>query len=173
VREDARVKTISVLLAAALLALAGCGGDDDDQATRPPPTEAATTQGESDRPAEPRPTGTTITLGDSEFGSMLFDSKKQAIYIFENDRRGETVCYDECAEAWPPVITKGEPRAARGVKQSLLGTVERRDGRLQVTYSGKPLYFYAHEAPGEVRCHNVNLNGGLWWVVGPDGKRRP
>jgi hypothetical protein len=24
-----------------------------------------------------------------------------------------------------------------------------------------------------VRCHNVNLNGGLWWVVGPDGKRRP
>jgi len=51
--------------------------------------------------------------------------------------------------------------------------VKRRDGRLQVTYAGKPLYFYAHEAPGEVRCHNVNLNGGLWWVVGPDGKRRP
>ena len=49
----------------------------------------------------------------------------------------------------------------------------RRDGRKQVTYAGKPLYFYAHEEPGEVRCHNVDLNGGLWWVVGPDGKRRP
>ena len=116
--------------------------------------------------------GTTITLGDSEFGSMLFDSKKQAIYIFENDSKGKTVCYGECADAWPPVLTKGEPQAEKGVKQSLLGTVKRRDGKLQVTYAGKPLYFYSHEGPGEVRCHNVDLNGGLWWVVGPDGNRR-
>jgi len=70
------------------------------------------------------------------------------------------------------VFTKGEPEAAKGVGASLLGTVKRRDGRLQVTYAGKPLYFYAHESPGEVRCHNVDLNGGLWWVVGPDGRRR-
>ena len=42
-----------------------------------------------------------------------------------------------------------------------------------MTYAGQPLYFYDHEGPGEVRCHNVNLNGGLWWVVGPSGKRRP
>ena len=41
-----------------------------------------------------------------------------------------------------------------------------------MTYAGKPLYFYVNEGPGEVRCHNVFLNGGTWWVVGPDGKRR-
>jgi len=103
---------------------------------------------------------------------MLFDSKKQAIYIFERDHADRTVCYGACAEAWPPVFTRGKPRAGEGVRQSLLGTVERRDGRRQVTYAGRPLYLYAHEGPGEVRCHNVNLNGGLWWVVGPDGKRR-
>ena len=57
------------------------------------------------------------------------------------------------------------------MKASLLGTVKRRDGRLQVTYADQPLYFYVNEGPGEVRCHNVNLNGGLWWVVGPDGKQ--
>ncbi len=125
-----------------------------------------------EKTAMARGKGTTITLGDSEFGSMLFDSKKQAIYIFQKDSKGKTVCYDDCAEAWPPVFTKGEPKAGEGVKASLLGTVKRRDGKLQVTYAGKPLYFYAHEGPGEVRCHNVNLNGGLWWVVGPDGKRR-
>ncbi len=51
--------------------------------------------------------------------------------------------------------------------------MKRRDGKLQVTYAGKPLYLYAHEGPGEVSCHNVSLNGGLWWVIGPDGKRRP
>ena len=51
--------------------------------------------------------------------------------------------------------------------------VSAKDGSTQVTYGGQPLYFYAHEGPGEVRCHNVDLNGGLWWVIGPDGRRRP
>jgi predicted lipoprotein with Yx(FWY)xxD motif len=71
------------------------------------------------------------------------------------------------------VYTTGEPLAGSGVRSSLLGTIERRDGRMQATYAGKPLYYYAHEEPGEVRCHNVDLNGGLWWVIGADGKRRP
>jgi predicted lipoprotein with Yx(FWY)xxD motif len=171
------MRASAILLAGALLLLAGCGDDggDDSGAYSPPRPEAsATTTDEArEEPARPSAKGVTITLGDSEFGSMLFDSRKQAIYIFERDSKGETVCYGECAEAWPPVLTKGEPRAAGGVRQSLLGTVKRRDGKLQVTYAGQPLYFYAHEGRGEVRCHNVNLNGGLWWVVGPDGKRRP
>ena len=161
-----------MILVAGMLVLAGCGDDDDEGGGGPSGSyDSGTT--ESTQAAPAKPTGTEIVLGDSEFGSMLFDSKKQAIYIFERDSKGRTVCYDECAEAWPPVYTDGEPRAGRGVKQSLLGTVKRRDGRLQVTYDGRPLYFYDHEGPGEVRCHNVNLNGGLWWVVGPDGKRRP
>ena len=104
---------------------------------------------------------------------MLFGPGRQAIYIFERDRPGESRCYGECARAWPPVYTRGKPVAGRGVRASLLGTTRRRDGRRQVTYRGQPLYYYAHEGPGEVRCHNVNLNGGLWWVVGPNGRRRP
>ena len=111
-------------------------------------------------------------LAGSQFGSMLFNAKKQAIYIFENDPENKTVCVDECAEAWPPVFTKGKPVAGDGVKVALLGTIERPDGGRQVTYAGKPLYYYAHEGPGQVLCHNVHLNGGLWWVVGPSGKRR-
>jgi len=167
----------SMLLVIGLVALAGCGDDDDSSASNAPPPkddaakeEAATKR---DDTAIAAGKGTTITVGDSEFGSMLFDSNEQAIYIFENDSEGETVCYDECAEAWPPVFTEGEPKTGEGVKDSLIGTVKRRDGKRQVTYAGKPLYFYAHEKPGQVRCHNVDLNGGLWWVVGPDGKRRP
>jgi predicted lipoprotein with Yx(FWY)xxD motif len=115
--------------------------------------------------------GTTVTLADSAFGRMLFDSKKQAIYIFERDGKDKSNCYGDCAAAWPPVFTEGKPRAGKGVKGSLLGTTKRRDGKLQVTYADKPLYFYAHEGPGEVKCHNVNLNGGFWWAVGADGER--
>lgn len=169
----------SLLLVIGILALAGCGGGDDSGSSKTQPRTDETTiekAGASEKKDEASGRarkGTTITVGDSEFGSMLFGSNKQAIYIFENDSKGKTVCYGECAEAWPPVFTKGEPKAGSGLKQSLLSTVKRRDGKLQVTYAGQPLYFYDHEGPGEVRCHNVNLNGGLWWVVGPDGKRRP
>jgi predicted lipoprotein with Yx(FWY)xxD motif len=117
--------------------------------------------------------GTTITVRGSEFGPMLWGPKRQAIYVFQRDRRDVSRCYGRCAKAWPPVYTRGNPVAGRGVRRSLLGTTRRRGGRLQVTYAGKPLYYYAHEGRGEVRCHNVNLNGGLWWVVGPNGRPRP
>ena len=179
------MRTWPLLLGTLLCAvvLASCGGDDStgsepatssvadapeaepDEAEKPEPEES---DDEPDRPA-----GTTIVTGDSEFGEMLFDERDQAIYIFENDSKDESVCYDECAEAWPPVLTEGEPQAGGGAEADLLGTVNRDDGTTQVTYDGQPLYFYAHEAPGEVRCHNVDLNGGFWWVVGPDGERRP
>jgi predicted lipoprotein with Yx(FWY)xxD motif len=177
------VKTLSILLIAGLLALAGCGDDDEtpaagaqqstDAAMKKQDADDASMSKNDEDAATAKGEGTTVTVGQSEFGEMLFEASKRAIYIFEKDPKGETVCYDECAEAWPPVFSDGEAVAGEGVKASLLGTVKRRDGKLQVTYAGKPLYFYAHERPGEVRCHNVNLNGGLWWVVGPDGKPRP
>jgi predicted lipoprotein with Yx(FWY)xxD motif len=151
-----------------LLLLAGCGGDDGDGSTA---AEQAPTQEPKAAAEQPKP-GTTIVVGDSDFGTMLFDSKKQAIYIFENDREMRSNCYGECAVAWPPVLTKGAPEAGSGVDDSLLGTIRRRNGTRQVTYAGKPLYFYAHEGPGEVECHNVDLNGGLWWVIAPSGERR-
>jgi predicted lipoprotein with Yx(FWY)xxD motif len=176
------MKAISLLLFICVLGLIGCGNDDGDGDTAAKAgsddtameKESGRKEKESGRKGkESGRKGTTITVGDSEFGSMLFDSSKQAIYVFEKDRKGGTVCYGTCAEEWPPVLTDGEPRPGKGVKASLLGTVKRRDGGVQVTYADKPLYLYAHEGPGEVRCHNVNLNGGFWWVVGPDGERRP
>jgi predicted lipoprotein with Yx(FWY)xxD motif len=165
------------LALAAALVLAGCG-DDSPSAADEGRRGADDGRADVSTQADPEPTaraatGTRIKVGDSEFGTMLFGSNNRATYVFENDSRGKTVCYGECARAWPPVLTSGRPRAGKGVRKSLLGTVKRRNGRRQVTYAGKPLYYYSHEAPGEVRCHNVNLNGGFWWVVGPGGKRRP
>jgi predicted lipoprotein with Yx(FWY)xxD motif len=60
-----------------------------------------------------------------------------------------SLCYGDCAEAWPPVYTGAAPKPGEGARASLLGTIERRDGRKQVTHAAKPLYFYAHEGPGE------------------------
>lgn len=104
---------------------------------------------------------------------MLFASTGQAIYLFDLETTDQPQCYDECAAAWPPVTATGELVAGRGVDGALLGTSERTDGTQQVTYNGHPLYFYAHEARHEVRCHDVFMNGGNWYVVQPDGDPAP
>lgn len=116
-------------------------------------------------------TGIVITTGDSEFGTMLFNDKKQAIYIWELEESTKAECYGDCAKAWPPVLTTGAPRAAGSINNELLGTTKRTDGSTQVTYNGHPLYYYAHEGAGEVKCHNVSSYGGLWWVIQPSGNR--
>ena len=104
---------------------------------------------------------------------MLYDASGQAIYLFDAERSSRPECYGECADAWPPVLTKGKPQAKRGVQVDLLGTTRRRDGATQVTYGGHPLYFYADEGKYEVLCHNVEGFGGTWLVVQPDGKAAP
>jgi predicted lipoprotein with Yx(FWY)xxD motif len=164
-------RTISLLVLIA--AFTGCGDEDGDMTATARSGEVAAEKSDTATTATAETPGAVITLRDSNFGPMLFDSNKQAIYVFEKDRRQKTVCYGECAEAWPPVFTEGPPRAGRGVRASLLGTIKRRDGQTQVTYAGRPLYFYAHEDAGVVLCHNVRLNGGFWWAIGADGRRRP
>lgn len=174
--------TVSAL---ALVALTACGGDADepDTAASPEPTVSSSpTATESPEPEpepepdpepEPADPGITITTDSSNFGTMLFDAADQAIYIWEREPTSTPECYGDCAVAWPPVLTDGEPVAEGQVRDDLLGTVERTDGTTQVTYNDHPLYYYVDEGPGEVRCHNVRTHGGLWWVIQPDGNRAP
>jgi predicted lipoprotein with Yx(FWY)xxD motif len=123
-----------------------------------------------DAAAKPR-RGPRVTLRDSQFGAVLFDGRKRALYLFTRDPRDRTRCYGACAEAWPPFYAKGRPRAGRGVDRNLLGTIERRDGRRQVTYKGQALYFYVHDPRGQVLCNDVFEFGGTWYAV--DAKGNP
>lgn len=178
----ARLVTAALLATVLTGGTAACGSGSDPDAGSPAP-EAPSSQTPSPTPS-PAPSsspsadangkpGTKVTTGDSEFGTMLFGADGQAIYIWEVEESATPECYDDCAEAWPPVLTEGKAVAAGDVDPALLGTARRRDGTLQVTYNGHPLYYYAHEGPGEVKCHDVATHGGLWWVVQPDGDRAP
>jgi len=70
-----------------------------------------------------------------------------------------------------PVPQQGKPRAGRGAKAQLLGSTERSDGSIQVTYRGHPLHYYEGDTqPGEVGCQNVVEFGGLWLIVAPNGE---
>jgi predicted lipoprotein with Yx(FWY)xxD motif len=114
----------------------------------------------------------TLTLKKSQYGSILFDGRGRALYSFTRDRRGmPSRCYGDCAAAWPVYYApRGGLKAGPGVKQALLKTTKRRDGRLQVTYNGWPLYRYAGEKAGEVKCHNVRTRGGTWLAMRASGK---
>jgi predicted lipoprotein with Yx(FWY)xxD motif len=166
-------KRTLALFAATALVIAGCGDDDDgdttDQAaSAPPATEAAAPP---EPPAKPA-TGTTIAVGDSQYGPVVFDGDEQAIYYFDKEKTAKSECYGACAEAWPPVTTDGEPQAGKGVDEAKLGTTQRNDGTTQVTYAGRPLYYY-DEPPGQVLCHNVDEFGGLWLAIQPNGDPVP
>ena len=188
----------SILAVFVVVWLGSCGSDDgDEQRPSGGAAPAATETGEApdasmeepeseasgaDAAAQARrPAGedglrvpaerARIVLDESPFGRVLFDANGQVVYVFENDGRNRSRCTSAaCGKAWPPVLTREPPTAGAGIDAALLGTIRRGDGMLQVTYNGRPLYFYEHEGPGEVRCHNVDLHGGLWWVVTPRGE---
>jgi predicted lipoprotein with Yx(FWY)xxD motif len=109
-----------------------------------------------------------VKLRDSQLGRLLFDGRDRALYYFTREKGGRNRCRGECAEAWPPFFAKARPRAAPGVKRSLLGTI-RRGARRQVTYKGRRLYFYAHDPRGEVLCNDIVEFGGTWFALTAEG----
>ena len=115
----------------------------------------------------------TLTATKSRYGTVLFDGKGRVLYGFTRDKRGgPSRCYGACAAAWPVYFKPGgKLTAGKGVRPKLLGTVKRKDGRLQITYNGWPLYYYVRDrSPGAISCQNVNEFGGLWLVVSPAGR---
>jgi predicted lipoprotein with Yx(FWY)xxD motif len=163
------IRLIAIGAASGLLLLAGCGGDDDEDSGGAAATETSPTATSASKAASPTANGTAVKLAGSDYGQVLFDGDNQAIYLFDKEQGAKSECYGECAAAWPPVVTNGDPQAGQGVDTSLLGTIKRDDGTTQVTYGGHPLYYYAHEGPGQVLCQNVDEFGGLWLVVKADG----
>jgi predicted lipoprotein with Yx(FWY)xxD motif len=115
--------------------------------------------------------GPTLQVRASQYGRVLFDGRGYVLYAFTRDRSRRSACYGACAKAWPVYFKKSALRAGPGVKRVLIGTTRRRDGRLQVTYAGRPLYYYVGDRkPGQITCQNVVEFGGTWLVVRPSGK---
>ena len=175
--------TLLALTVAALIA-AGCGDNDDAGATSSAtksdtamksdaamkPDDKMQTDTSMTADAAMKPKGTVVKVVSSEYGPVVADREGEAFYLFDKEKGKKSECYGDCATAWPPLLTKGTPRAGKGAKQNLLGTTKRRSGRLQVTYAGHPLYYYKDDTPGNILCQNVDEFGGLWLVVKPNGK---
>jgi len=112
-----------------------------------------------------------VKLAKTRLGKILVDSKGITLYDFVKDKGTTSVCYGACAALWPPLLTTGKPVAGPGVHASLLGTTKRKDGKLEVTYGGHPLYYFVTDRkPGQTTGQAVNQFGGPWWVLSAAGK---
>ena len=111
----------------------------------------------------------TISLRTTKAGKVLVAANGRTLYLFTADKAGESDCYGKCASVWPPLIA-ASPTVGRGLNASMLGTIKRTDGKLQVTYGGHPLYLFAKDTKaGEVRGEGIVHFGGTWWVVSAKG----
>ncbi|QWD67956.1 hypothetical protein AOC21_07925 [Polynucleobacter sp. VK25] len=93
---------------------------------------------------------------------ILTSSYGKTIYTFDKDQAGsgKSECVLTCADNWPPVYI--EP----GVMLSgNFASITRNNGQKQLTYKGKPLYFFIKDKnPGDKTGDNVN---NVWHVVTP------
>lgn len=112
--------------------------------------------------------GTTLTLHKTSLGKVLATSSGRTLYLYTPDPKGKSVCSGSCAAVWPPLLTKGKPRAGTGVSAKLLGTI-RRGGKLQVTYAGHPLYSFTGD--GKAGQTAGEGYGGIWYAVSASGKK--
>lgn len=113
----------------------------------------------------------SIMVSDSgKLGDHLTDARGTSLYLFEKDAQKASACYDTCAERWPPLLAAEKPEAGKGANASLLGTVARKDGSMQVTYNGWPLYYFFKDTKaGETKGQGINAFGGEWYLVTPAG----
>lgn len=105
-----------------------------------------------------------------DHGTILTDAEGMTLYMFDMDTQGsgESVCTDDCADAWPPLTVDEEKEILAGSEVTAdVGTITRPDDSMQVTVEGWPVYgFQNDDAVGDASGQGVN---DAWWVLAPDG----
>jgi predicted lipoprotein with Yx(FWY)xxD motif len=103
------------------------------------------------------------TAQNAKYGTILVSGR--TVYTL---KASKTACGAGCLKIWPELmLPKGVTRATAGpgVNAAKLGTIKRKGGALQVTYGGRPLYFFAlDKGPGQVNG-NLTDKWGAWAVV--------
>jgi predicted lipoprotein with Yx(FWY)xxD motif len=175
-----RTLAFGLLIVLAALAIAGCGGGDSTSASAGGEESSGgggygSSSGEESEEAEASPEesgAAVVSLGNAgDLGMVLVNSEGMTVYDFHKDKGTTSSCYGACAQAWPPVTTEAEPQAGNGAKAAMLGTTERKDGTMQVTYSGHPLYtFVEDKKPGEANGNDVSAFGAQWYALNGAGE---
>jgi len=167
------------LLAVMAVAVAGCGSGDSTSGSAYG-GKGGSGGGSSTASSEAKPTsaggaeggdGIVSAAKVGDLGTVLVDSQGLTLYDFHKDKGGKSSCYGACAGAWPPLLTDGDPQAQGPAERGKLGTTKRKDGTVQVTYAGWPLYTYVgDQGPGEANGNDIDQFGAEWYALQPNGQ---
>jgi predicted lipoprotein with Yx(FWY)xxD motif len=181
-------KTYALALMGVLAVLiAGCGSSDSTSGgaygggeTASDTTSSAGGGGYGGKSASSNSTSTTGKGGGAgvvavarvgDLGTIIVNSEGMTLYDFHKDKGGVSSCYGACAGAWPPLLTEGDPKVEGGAMSNQLGTTKRKDGTVQVTYAGWPLYTYVGDkSPGEANGNDIDQFGAEWYALQPSGE---
>lgn len=122
------------------------------------------------------PESVTVGTGSSAatevvLAALLSDGQGDAlfpVYTFSADQPPHIACTGTCAVFWPPLLTaRPGAQAAVGVSGVALGTIVRPSGSVQVTYDGRPLYLFVHDAStlGTANGNGITRFGGTFQLV--------
>ncbi|MEU7602267.1 SCO0930 family lipoprotein [Streptomyces sp. NPDC040724] len=174
-----RGTTLAAVAMTVVLAATACGTSDDKAADSTQPAGAAAQAPAADggygAPAADagsgaKPGGQLAIANNDQLGAVLTDSAGLTLYRFDKDtaKPPKSNCDGDCEKTWP-VVAAGDATAAAGMDPSLLGEVVRSDGSKQLTVAGWPAYRYNKDAKaGDFNGQGV---GGVWFALGPDGKK--
>jgi len=103
------------------------------------------------------------TAKNPKLGTILVSGK--TVYTLKPSK---TACTAACLKVWPALVLPTgvtKATAGSGVSASKLGSVTRSGGVHQVTYQGKPLYFFSGDSGTGVVNGDVTDEWGKWTAV--------
>jgi predicted lipoprotein with Yx(FWY)xxD motif len=154
---------LALLAVIGAVVIAGCGGGGSSSSS----SESSGGESATANTGSSSSSGTIAGAEVSGLGTVLVDSSGMTVYEFTEDSGTTSSCYGECEATWPPVTASGKPTAGEGAMSADLGTTKRKDGTLQVTYKGHPLYtFSGDKAPGEANGSELD---GTWFALDEAG----
>jgi predicted lipoprotein with Yx(FWY)xxD motif len=115
------------------------------------------------------PPALTLGTATTDLGTFLTGKDGLTIYYFAADTvPGVSVCEGDCLAAWPPVtVPPGNSVAAGEGVSGVIGLISGTDGSTQVTYDGRPLYYWQGDTEaGQTTGQGVN---DVWWVADVSG----
>jgi len=91
--------------------------------------------------------------------TILTTTRGRTLYSLSAETNGRFVCTASCLSTWRPLLV---PRGVKPRGPVRLGTVERPDGRIQVTFKGRPLYAFSGDSKtGEANGEGIE-DVGTW-----------
>lgn len=96
--------------------------------------------------------------------TVLTNTRGLTLYSLSVEKNGKFICTGSCTSTWTPLVVARGTTPKGPVK---LGTVRRPEGKIQVTFRGRPLYtFDGDSAKGQANGEGFK-DVGTWHAVTP------